>query len=1541
MSTKLQRRLGRIVLIPTIVLLTLTLVLMIVVQIPAIQTKVAQYVIEELNDSLGTKINVDRISIEFFGDVNLYGVSAEDDYGVEFIEIPRLQAKLSLTGLILEPNRINIRKLNLFEPNIKVVTYKGDSISNFITLINNFSSEEEKEKSDFKLRGVVNVYDGKLLIRNENLEGHKRDWVNAENFQLKVENFRLENDLIWADLKNLSFDGKRNGEIYQLKQLATSFHLSDQEMILDELKIHTEDTDLEGHLFFTFDSQEDLGDFENKVHWNLEFIQGSVVGLKDIRYFVEDFDKDSQFEILGQANGTLNDMVLTYLQLADENTFIGFTEFELKDMTDGEKIALSSNALKMRTNYQDLTRVLPTFIAQNIPDFINRFGNIDYSGDFDLNYDEIKVDGYAITSLGDADLNVNLIDYRSTLKYSGSVNTNNINLKQITDVDELGFISGRLNFVGSGTDLKELVVTADGNLNYIDLLGNRYENVAIDGNLKNERFSGFLSINDDKLSLDYDGLFDFSQKPFRMEFVSDIRKLDLDYLGVTKDLKAKIKTNAKGDFTFSELDDLLGTVELNDVYFTSINDTLSIDYAHIVSSQRNDRNNLELDVPGYLNGEVHGDFYLSELPDAIINSIGSQALVTYQTKEVSPNQRFSFYFEFGQDLLNLFDDRIKIDAGTIIDGYVDVNSNSMIAEMSSTGLAYGGFQVFNPLINIDTSKETEQIYIRSDSLNAQSVMLYNVGIHTTPIQDSLLVKTNFQIGKEFPVDFDLNLFQTINEDQNLVLGFSPSQIVVDGNVWSLNPENNRNSNRAIVNFDTNYYELQNLSLESGDQKLLLDGYFESETNFKLNADLAQLDLSKILSKGLLGDLTIEGIANGDIDIIRTEDELKPLIEMKVSDLALNDYSLGDLNFNGSYNLDENVFDLELFLEQQQVQVLFASGFVDNKPEKPEINMVASLDDLNFKFVESFLTGALSNLRGMVSGNMRFTGPIDSPDFEGMLDLTNLGFKIDFLNTDYSFDGVNTVPVSKQSGVQGYISLDALEFRDTIYGTKGEVFGQLLFRDFATWFLNLSFNTDNLLVLNTNISHNDLFYGKVFGEGAFEIFGPPERLDISASATVNEGSEFTINTGATKVEGENKLVRFIPEDDSEKIEGGPLGMNIDLEITADAGTLVNLIFDPASGDMVTANGSTEKLKFKLNRTGNMSIEGIYTLDYGKYEFRQVPLLNRDFEIAAGSYVSWNGGDPFDANMDITANYERTVSNVGEFLGAGYSQSYDVILGIVISESLSNPQMDFTLTIPKGGADIQSMIDYKFNLDPDDKMIQFGAVLLFGQFMTDTDAVLAKGAASTGAGIALKQLGGIINSMIAGGGVSIGMDYVTGSAMSGTSDTFRGNMKVDLSPRWTFNGAVGVPVGGGYSNEVTTGEAEIEWDISPVMNKTTVVNFFTRPTNFGVQNFGGAGNFQSFGAGITYRTSFDRASEIFENIRKRRENKRNIQLKGLDMNSTDLEENRSNREDFFRSESNDSTELNHITEPEIDSIGNPNVSQVENVKKSSKNSLVRFK
>lgn len=1516
------------ILIPLIVLLFLLLALMIAIQMPSVQTKVARYAVEELNKTFGTEIEIDRVKIDFFGDVNLYGVSAKDSHGLDFVDIERIQAGLSLTGLIKNPNRITIRKLKLYQPDVKVITYKNEGISNFIQLIDSFSNEEEKEPSDFRLNGNIEIIDGKLLIRNENLEPGKQDWVDAVNFNMDARNFRLKGDDIWADIESWSFDSKRNQEDYTVKNFSGKFHYSPKEIRVDEWNFETEDSQIDGHIVLITENEGDMGDFLNKVKWDMELKEGSKVNFKDIRYFVEDFDKNSEVEVSGLVSGTLNNMKFNDLQLSADGVFLVSDELNLIDMTEGEYIQIHSDMLKAKSSYREFIELMPTFVSNKIPVMIDRFGKMDYRGSFDLVQDQIKSNGYAITSLGDANLDVVLDDYKNDLKYKGTLITQNLNLKQITEVNELGFVKGRIDFDGRGTEIEKINLKANGNLSYFDLMDKRYENVMVNGRLENQRFTGYMSVRDSKMYADYDGFFDFSKKPYRLDFVSDVQHLDLDYLGVTKDMQASVKANITGDFSFSNLDDFIGALEMSDVEYRSKDKNLNIDHAHIISSKDGDNQNLNLDVPGYLKGQVNGKFRLSQLPDALINSIGKTTLITFEPKKTDPNQNFNFYFEVEQDLFSLFDSRIQIAPGTIVDGHVETSDNILTAELSSPNMGFDGFKIFNPLINIDTSKESELIYIRTDSLDVKGMMIYNADIHTTPLQDSLQIKTTFQWGKEFPIDFDLDLYQTTDENQNLIFGLSPSIFNVDGTDWYVNPENNPETNRAIINFDKNYYELQNLLIESKDQKLLLDGFYAGNENYNLNADLENLILNEIIPKIFIGNLEIDGIANGNLNVIRTKDEMKPLMELKVEDFGLNGYGLGDVSLNGVYNANQNVFDLELFIEQAQVQVLYANGFIDNKPEKPEINMVASLDDFDFKFVESFLSAAMSNLRGKVSGNVRFEGPFASPNFEGMLDLANLGFKVDYLNTDYSFDGIHTVPVTKQSGGQGIISLDFIPFRDTVFDTKGEVTGSVLFRDFASWFLNLSFNTNNLLVLNTKPKHNDLFYGRIFGQGSFEIFGPPEKLDISANATVNEGSEFTINTGATKIESGSDLVRFIPEEKKDEEEtAGPKGMHIDLNISADPGTVVKLIFDPSTGDMITASGSTNDLNFHLGRAGDMTLEGTYTLESGKYEFRQVPLLNRDFEIKTGSFVSWNGGSPFDANMHITANYERTVSNVGEFLGTGFSQTYDIILGIVISESLSNPEMDFVMTIPKGGSDMQSLLDYKFNLNPDDKMIQFGSILLLGQFMTSDNNALAAGATSTGAGLALKQLGGIINSLIASGGVSIDIDYVQGSDMSNTSDRFKTDLKVNLSPRWTFNGEIGVPVGTGYTNETTTGEAEVEWDISKKMDKTLVVNFFTRPTNFGVQNFGGAGNYQSFGAGIVYKTSFDRISEIFKKESK------NEAIK------TNPFETKSSMFDLPVDEEDDDETVEEIEKN--DSIDQKPISKNTEVKKPKSNSLVRFR
>lgn len=1468
---KTLRRIGRVILTTIIVVLTLLLTLMISVQIPFVQTKIATYAVSEVNKAFDTQISVERVDIDFFGDFNLYGITAEDDYQTQFINIKRLEARISLTAIIRNPDRLTIRKLKLHEPKVKVITYKGDDESNFIELINKFSSKEKKEKSDFVLRGILDVTNGELLIQNQNLEGYNQNWIDARRLNLKVENFKLENNEIWGDLIYLSFEGRRNDEEYVLKNFSGDVHYGMQEIRVDQLNFETEDSYLDGNLVLSYDSISEMKDFANKVNWDVEFKDKSKINFKDIRYFVQDFNKNSTVDIIGKVSGTLNDLQLSDFQLSSDGTLIAANQFSLIEMTSGEKLSLNTSNVKIKTSYTDLVELLPTFISQTIPDFMNRFGTIDYLGDFELEPEQINIKGNVITALGAADLTVKLDNYRNNLAYSGTLLASKINLKQVTEIDQLGFVNGKMNFDGKGTDLKTLRLTAKGNLDYIDLIGNRYNNIIVNGLLQNEKFTGHLAINDRNINLVYDGTFDFSKTPFQMEFTSQVKNVSLDFLGITKDLNAHLTANLNGDLSFSNLDDFLGTLSIDELYFTSKADTIEIPHAHLVSNIIEDTHNLELDVPDYLKGEIHGQYKLSQLPDIIMNSVSKNTILTYEPKSISPNQKFSFFFEVEQNLFSLIDPKIQIAPGTILDGQVDGNDNTLIAELSSIAIGYNGFDAYGPLINIDTSKDVEPIYIRTDSANIKGTMVYNLDVHTTPIQDSLLLKTKFKVGKEADIDFDLNLYHTLDENKNLVFGFSPSEIEINDSYWQLNPNNKANTNRAIINFDKNFYQLQNISLISEDQKLKLDGYFKNEEDYKLNANLEDLIISRLIPKGLLGELEIDGIINGSVDIVRNETELKPLMELRVNTLSLNKYDLGNLYLNGVYNVNQNVFDVEMYLNQKQVQVLYLNGYIDNKTEKPELNLFASLDDFDFNFIESFLSAAMSKVRGKLSGEMRFTGPFDSPEFNGMLDLNNLGFTVDFLNVDYSFDGVNTVPVYKASGSQGFISLDQVNFRDTKYNTRGEVTGQLLFRDFASWFLNLSFNTRNLLVMDTNIKQNDLFYGTVFGQGAFELFGPPERLDISASATINDGSEFTINTGATKIEAENTLVRFVPETQKKIKDGPPQGMNIDLEITATPSTTVNLVIDPQTNDMVIANGFTEKLKFNLSRSGAMNINGTYTLDTGEYQLRQIPLLNRNFDIKKGSYVRWNNSSPFEADLDIVANYERTVTNVGEFVGSGQTQAYDVVLGINITETLSAPSMNLTLDIPKAGSDVKSLIDYKFNLDPGEKMIQFGSILLFGRFNTETESIISAGASSTGTDMVLKQLSGVLNSLISGGGVNFDVDYIQGS----NTDFVKTNLRVDLSPRWTFKGVFGVAVGSNstYQNSTTTGEAEIEWDASKQMDQSIVFNFFTRPTNFGIQSSDQDGGFQSVGAGIVYRTSFDKLPKLFNKKDKSRSIKSN--------------------------------------------------------------------
>ncbi|WP_395092291.1 translocation/assembly module TamB domain-containing protein [Vaginella massiliensis] len=1472
---KIVRRIGRVILVLFIVILTLMLSLTIAIQIPAVQTWAAKKAVVELNKTFHTQIALESVDIDFFGRIYLNGLSTKDDRGLEFLQVKQMETSMNIWSLlnnlvINKENKIDLDEIQLNEPKFQIITYKGDSIANLMKFINSFSSKEEKEPSPFTLDGNLIIKNGELLLRNENKLPQDQVWVDAKKLNADIRDFSMVDGDITADVKQLAFETMRRGEHYVVKNLSGKAVYNQKEIRIDELSLQTNDSNLKGDLLLDTSAENALSDFVNKVVWNADIQNGSYVNFKDIRYFATNFDKNSTVHIFGKVYGPLNKMVFTNLELVGEDNYIAARNLQLTNMLDGD-LRMNSNQLKVRTSYQKLKKLLPTFIASNLPVFIDRFGSMNYDGNIDLDPQNILIKGNAITGLGRANINALISNYSDSknLRYKGTVDANNLNLRQITEVKDLGYTSGRLNFDGVGTDLANIKLDVNGKLTYLDLMGKRYQNLTVNGLLKNYTYNGKFLINDPHLKADFDGHIDFSGKPYRLNFDTTLNYIDLDYLGLTKNIGAKIRGVLKGDFSLTNLNDFVGTLAIHDVYFRSKSDTLNVASAFIDSKISNGIKNLNVNIPEYIQGEINGRFVLTEIADAVNNTL-VPIVPSFRAKQVSPHQEFTVDLLIKDNILAYFNPDIVIAPDTSVKAYINSDQNTFQANIDSDAIAYGNIKAYNALLNLDTTVDENMINAKVDSLLINTIAVREIDINSIPKNDTLMINANFNVGAiDNPMKFDLNLFHTLQDRHILEFGFAPSTFNLEETVWTINKENSPDTNKIILDMNTKRMTVEDISLNYANQQLLVSGVYNNNEDFKFDGNFQNLVLSQLIPKDLLKGISVDGVANGDVNVIRTHNELKPTLAMTIDNLELNEYQLGNLALNGGYNNVQNVFDVELSLEQGLIQSLYINGFIDNNPETPELNLVANFDDFNIGFVEGFLSSVFANMRGAISGEVDFTGKITEPNFEGDMRVRDLGFKFLYLGTDYLFAGTNTIHVAKEGGSQGTIMLDNITFTDTFYKTKGLVDGAILFRGFSEWFLNLSFTSNNLLVMNTTMKDNDLLYGRVFADGYFDIFGPVAGLDIVARADIKENSELTINTSSTVIEQEKKrLVRFVPEQDIQEVpeeeRTAPKGMSIDMLVNAYPTAKINLVLDAATNDMATARGTAEGLSVKLDNAG-FNIDGNYVIESGTYSFRQsgIPLLNKDFSIRKGSSINFSG-NPLDANLDITAVYERTVSNVGEYLGVGLSQLYDVQLIIEIQENLSSPVINYGIEIPRGSSDMNAQLASRFSNNPDEETMQFVYILMTGKFgnTATLTSSLESGLIDSGADLGLSAIAGALTSLL--GGVELDIQYIDGSDQSYTNDKLRYSLSYQINNRLRISGSYGMAVTNEYQ-ENFDGNMNLQYDISRLNNGSLMLNAFTRPTTFGVQ----AGNVnqlnQSFGAGISYNTSFDTFGEVFKRVR----------------------------------------------------------------------------
>ena len=219
-------------------------------------------------------------------------------------------------------------------------------------------------------------------------------------------------------------------------------------------------------------------------------------------------------------------------------------------------------------------------------------------------------------------------------------------------------------------------------------------------------------------------------------------------------------------------------------------------------------------------------------------------------------------------------------------------------------------------------------------------------------------------------------------------------------------------------------------------------------------------------------------------------------ELSVRDLTVDAFEVGDIISLVNWNNRRKLLDIDMAVNQKGQKIVAVKGHYDPKQDDDQLQLNATFQDANLNIIEPFVDQYFSELAGTAHGNFRVTGRLDAPVLQGDGRIDDGNLKINYLNTAYQVDG-GLFFDSTMIGVNDLVLLDDRKQRAVFSGGVHH-------RGFSDFVLDLAGTLDNVTVLNTSLTDNDLFYGNAYATARFLWRGlltilplPPEPKLIKA------------------------------------------------------------------------------------------------------------------------------------------------------------------------------------------------------------------------------------------------------------------------------------------------------------------------------------------------------------------------------------------------------------------------------------------------------------
>ena len=1433
------------------------------------QTEIAHYATQRINERFHINTYIDKIAIGLDGRVLLKDVSVIDDHQQTLAKTERLYTNILDFQQLLN-GQLYFGSTELENLDFHIVKYKNDSLTNLDKFIATFDDGNEGSGKFLMNIAHLKLKNGNFSVKDYNHPNPTS--VAFSNIHGNLDDLLVKGPNVSAKISNLSLKDFRG---IQLENSATDFKMTKTSMIFDRLVFKTKESLLTGNIAMHY-KEGDLKHFTEKVHLVVQ-IDKSKLATNDVRFFYDKLGKNKTLYLKTLAQGTLNNFMLSNVVLVDDSGAQIMGNFQFENLIN------HSNPLKITTNLDRLfiTRdeavaVLPSILDKSLPKELSELGKIDANGAISYSNYQVETHLSATTAIGlaDIDLHLSQLNNSKNTQYRGQIALDNFDIGKISKQQDLGKATLDIFIDGKGFDPKQLQTVITGDVYAFDFNGYTYQNIIIDGNLKLPYYKGFISSKDPNATLDFDGVIDFTAPVKKYNFVADIAHLNLNALHFVKDsigtFKGHIELNAEGNTT----DDFQGRIQVQNASYQSSNETYDFDNFELKSTFLEDGSRfVEMNSPDIIEGYVKGKFKINQLKGIVENALGS-LYTNYSPIKLEKGQYFDFDFEINNKIVNVFMPNISISENTHIKGNINADDGDFKLHFNTPFVNIDENSLRNIDWQVDNKNPLYNTFISIDSVKLKGYDITDFNFINVTQNDTLFARTEFKGGKEAKDFYHLNLYYTINENKKSVIGFQKSEVSFKDFMWYIN-ENNDDANRIVFNQKINDFEIEHLAISHENQSVVLSGEMKG-TNYKdLKLKFDQVDLNKITPD--IENLTFGGLINGEIAFEQRDKIFRPSSNITIQNLAVNQASLGEFNLDVVGDEALQNFQVNSTITKGLAESFFMRGNIFVQKGQSKLNLDAGFNDFDLKAVAPFLHTIMTDVRGEATGRVTIGGTHKKPTVDGRLYLNHAGMRPVFTGVDYVFDENAPLDVTEKQFI-----LRHLNITDSKYKTSGLLNGVISHDKFKNWNLDVSLSSSNLLALDLKYQEGSPYYGVAFIDGFATIKGPAEGLNIKIEAKSKEGTKLKIPLNEAEGVGDNNFIHFLSakeKRDREKgiYENGNVnkfgGIQLDFEFVITPEAEIEVLLDRETGHGMKGRGAGF-ITMAINTLGRFNMWGDFQVYEGEYNFKYDVIIDKKLQVKKYGTIRWDG-DPMNALLDLEAIY-HTEANPGVLVeSSAINRKIDTDVSVVLTGNLSNPDIDFHIDFPNVSSTIKSEIEYKL-ADKDTRQTQAMALLATGSFITSETAGNAV------YGSLFERASSLFDDLFsdADGKFKVGLNY-SQSERNPFAENDAARVGVTLSTRVNdrimINGKLGVPIGGAEDN-VIVGDVEVQLLLNE--DGSLRARVFNRENNI---NYLGEGIGYTQGVGLNYEVDFDTFKgllrSIFINADKRAKEKKRQQTHSL--------------------------------------------------------------